>query len=95
MIPISSVPEIEAIRTEILLEAEAAGRTVIPTARAANLTMNRDAIRDLASQELGLRTSGYRYAETREEAMAAGAALGFPLVIKPVHVIIWQRAEQG
>ncbi len=78
------VPEIEAIRTEILLEAEAAGRTVIPTARAANLTMNRDAIRDLASQELGLRTSGYRYAETREEALAAGDALGFPLVIKPV-----------
>ena len=78
------VPEIEAIRTETLLEAEAEGRIVIPTARAANLTMNRDAIRDLASQELGLRTSGYRYAETREEALAAGDALGFPLVIKPV-----------
>lgn len=78
------VPEIEAIRTEILLEVEAAGRTVIPTARAANLTMNRDAIRDLASKKLGLRTSLYRYAESREEALAAGEELGFPLVIKPV-----------
>ncbi len=78
------VPEIEAIRTEILLEMEAAGRTVVPTARAANLTMNRDAIRDLAAQQLGLRTSGYRYAETREEVLAAGVALGFPLVVKPV-----------
>ncbi len=78
------VPEIEAIRTEVLLEVEAAGRTVIPTARAANLTMNRDAIRDLASQKLGLRTSGYRYAETLEQALAAGEELGFPLVVKPV-----------
>ncbi len=78
------VPEIEAIRTEVLVEVEAAGHTVIPTARAANLTMNRDAIRDLAATKLGLRTSGYRYAETREEALAAGEALGFPLVIKPV-----------
>ncbi len=78
------VPEIEAIRTEVLLELEAEGRKVVPTARAANLTMNRDAIRDLASQKLGLRTSGYRYAETREEALAAGQELGFPLVIKPV-----------
>lgn len=78
------VPEIEAIRTEMLLQAEEQGRTVIPTARAANLTMNRDAIRDLASGDLGLRTSLYRYAETREEALAAGDALGFPLVVKPV-----------
>ncbi len=78
------VPEVEAIRTEVLLEVEAAGRTVIPTARAANLTMNRDAIRDLAATKLGLRTSGYRYAETREEALAAGELLGFPLVVKPV-----------
>jgi phosphoribosylglycinamide formyltransferase 2 len=78
------VPEIEAIRTEVLLEVEASGRTVVPTARAANLTMNRDAIRDLASQKLGLRTSGYRYALTREEALAAGEALGFPVVVKPV-----------
>ncbi len=78
------VPEIEAIRTEVLLEAEALGRTVIPTARAANLTMNRDAIRDLASQKLGLRTSLYHYAETRDEALVAGEALGFPVVVKPV-----------
>jgi phosphoribosylglycinamide formyltransferase 2 len=78
------VPEIEAIRTEILMEVEASGRTVVPTARAANLTMNRDAIRDLTSQKLGLRASEYRYAETLEQALAAGEALGFPLVVKPV-----------
>jgi phosphoribosylglycinamide formyltransferase 2 len=78
------VPEIEAIHTQTLIDVEALGRKVIPTARAANLTMNRDAIRDLASQKLGLRTSKYRYAESREEAMAAGEILGFPLVIKPV-----------
>lgn len=78
------VPEVEAIRTEVLLELEAAGRTIVPTARAANLTMNRDAIRDLAAGGLGLKTSGYRYAETRDEALAAGEILGFPLVVKPV-----------
>lgn len=78
------VPEVEAIRTEVLLELEAAGRTIVPTARAANLTMNRDAIRDLAAGGLGLKTSGYRYAETRDEALAVGEILGFPLVVKPV-----------
>ena len=78
------VPEVEAIRTEILAEMEAQGRNVIPSAKAAQLTMNRDAIRDMAAQDLGLRTSGYEYAETREEALAAGERLGFPLVIKPV-----------
>jgi len=78
------VPEIEAIRTEVLAEIEAVGRNVIPSALAAQMTMNRDAIRDMAAQELGLRTSGYEYAETREEALAAGERLGFPLVIKPV-----------
>ena len=78
------VPEIEAIRTEVLAEVEAQGRNVIPSALAAQLTMNRDAIRDMAAKELGLRTSGYEYAETREEALAAGERLGFPLVVKPV-----------
>ena len=78
------VPEIEAIRTEVLAELEAQGRNIIPSALAAQLTMNRDAIRDMAAKELGLRTSGYEYAETREEALAAGERLGFPLVVKPV-----------
>ncbi len=78
------VPEIEAIRTEILAEMEAEGRNIIPSAKAAQLTMNRDAIRDMAAKELGLRTSGYEYAESREEALAAGERLGFPLVVKPV-----------
>ena len=78
------VPEIEAIRTEILVQAEAAGRNIVPTARAANLTMNRDAIRDLAAKQLGLRTSQYCYAEKREEALAASKEIGFPLVVKPV-----------
>lgn len=78
------VPEVEAIRTSVLADMEAQGRNVIPSAKVAQLTMNRDAIRDMAAKELGLRTSGYEYAETREEALAAGDRLGFPLVIKPV-----------
>ncbi|MEM8726875.1 MAG: formate-dependent phosphoribosylglycinamide formyltransferase, partial [Pseudomonadota bacterium] len=78
------VPEIEAIRTEVLAEFEAEGVNVIPSARAAQLTMNRDAIRDLAAGELGLVTSLYRYAETFEEVQAAAEHTGFPCVIKPV-----------
>lgn len=78
------VPEVEAIRTEILAEVEAAGFHVVPSARAAQLTMNRDAIRDLAASELGLTTSTFEYAETREELHAAAARIGFPLVVKPV-----------
>lgn len=78
------VPEIEAIRTEVLAELEAEGFNVIPSARAARLTMNRDAIRDLAAGELGLVTSRYRYAETLEEVRAASGFTGFPCVIKPV-----------
>jgi len=78
------VPEIEAIRTEMLAQLEAAGFNVVPSARAAQLTMNRDAIRDLASCELGLVTSRYRYATTLEEVDAAAAHIGFPLVMKPV-----------
>ena len=78
------VPEIEAIRTEILADYEAKGFTVVPSARAAQLTMNRDAIRDMAAEELGLVTSRYLYAESREELHAAAASLGVPLVIKPV-----------
>ncbi|WP_370178306.1 formate-dependent phosphoribosylglycinamide formyltransferase [Alteriqipengyuania sp.] len=78
------VPEIEAIRTEVLAEVEAAGVHVVPTARAAQLTMNRDAIRDLAAQELGVRTSLYGYATSLDEVRAAASDTGFPCVIKPV-----------
>jgi phosphoribosylglycinamide formyltransferase 2 len=78
------VPEVEAIRTEILAEVEADGYHVVPSARAAQLTMNRDAIRDLAASELGLTTSTFEYAETREQLHAAAARIGFPLVVKPV-----------
>ncbi|WP_168453243.1 formate-dependent phosphoribosylglycinamide formyltransferase [Sphingopyxis microcysteis] len=78
------VPEVEAIRTEILAEVEADGYHVVPSARAAQLTMNRDAIRDLAASELALTTSTFEYAETREQLHAAAARIGFPLVVKPV-----------
>jgi phosphoribosylglycinamide formyltransferase 2 len=78
------VPEIEAIRTAVLGELEAEGFTVVPSARAAQLTMNRDAIRDLAADTLGLATSRYRYAESLEEVRAAVEFTGFPCVIKPV-----------
>jgi phosphoribosylglycinamide formyltransferase 2 len=78
------VPEIEAIRTEALADLESGGFTVVPSARAAQLTMNRDAIRDLAAGELGLVTSRYRYATSLAEVRAAVAAVGLPCVIKPV-----------
>jgi len=78
------VPEIEAIRTEMLADLEGEGFNVFPSARAAQLTMNRDAIRDLAANELGLVTSRYRYATTLEEVGAAAAHAGFPCVVKPV-----------
>ena len=78
------VPEIEAIRTEVLAELEQEGFTVVPSARAAQLTMNRDAIRDLAAHDLGLTTSAYRYAKNLEEVRAAAAHTGFPCVVKPV-----------
>ncbi|GAA0472740.1 formate-dependent phosphoribosylglycinamide formyltransferase [Parasphingorhabdus litoris] len=78
------VPEVEAIRTEILAEVEADGFDVVPSARATQLTMNRDAIRDVAAQELGLTTSRYHYAESFAEVQAAAEDLGLPLVIKPV-----------
>ncbi len=77
------VPEIEAIRTEVLLELEKEGRTIIPTARAANLTMNRDRIRDLA-KSIGLPTAKYEYAETIEEFKNAVENIGLPCVVKPV-----------
>ncbi|RXZ64971.1 formate-dependent phosphoribosylglycinamide formyltransferase [Pelagerythrobacter rhizovicinus] len=78
------VPEIEAIRTETLVELEGEGFHVVPSARATQLTMNRDRIRDLAAEKLGLATSRYRYAESLEEVHAGAAHAGFPCVIKPV-----------
>lgn len=78
------VPEIEAIATATLVELENEGFTVIPTARAAQLTMNREGIRRLAAEELGLPTSPYRFADTEQDYRAAVQALGFPCVVKPV-----------
>lgn len=78
------VPEIEAIATEALVELEAEGFTVIPTARAARLTMNREGIRRLAAEELGLKTSPYRFAANRGEFDAAIVAIGLPCVVKPI-----------
>jgi phosphoribosylglycinamide formyltransferase 2 len=78
------VPEIEAIATPMLLQLEAEGYRVIPTARAARLTMDREGIRRLAAEELGLATSVYRFAGTEQEYRAAIAAIGLPCVIKPV-----------
>ena len=78
------VPEIEAIRTEILQEVEDAGTVVVPSARAAAMTMNRDAIRALAAETLGLRTSRFRFAESLAEVAAAAEHSGYPCVIKPV-----------
>ena len=77
------VPEIEAIRTEVLLEVEQEGFEVIPSARATNLTMNRDRIRDVAVG-LGVRTAKFSYAESAQELLAQAEAIGFPVVIKPV-----------
>jgi len=78
------VPEIEAIATPVLVELEAQGVNVVPTARAARLTMDREGIRRLAAEELGLRTSPYRFAGSELEYRAAVAEIGLPCVVKPV-----------
>ncbi len=78
------IPEIEAIATSALAEVEAAGTTVVPTARAARLTMDREGIRRLAAEELGLPTSPYAFADTFEEVQAAVERIGVPCVLKPV-----------
>lgn len=78
------VPEIEAIRTERFYDYEKQGYTVVPSARAANFTMNRKAIRDLAAKELGVRTAKYRYATTSEEFKKAVEEIGIPCVVKPL-----------
>lgn len=78
------VPELEAIATAVLEELEADGLHVVPTARAARLTMDREGIRRLAAEQLGVPTSPYRFCDTREELAAAVEALGTPCVVKPV-----------
>jgi len=78
------VPEIEAIRTERFYAYEQQGITVVPSAKAANFTMNRKAIRDLAAKELGLRTANYQYANSLEELIEAVKNIGMPCVVKPL-----------
>ena len=78
------VPEIEAIATDTLAALESEGFTVIPTANATQLTMNREGIRRLAVEELGLKTSAYEFAQTKEEYVNAVAKIGLPCVIKPI-----------
>ncbi len=82
--PCLIVPEIEAIATDELVRLEADGWQVIPTARAAQLTMNREGIRRLAAEELGLATSPYQFAQTREQYLDAVKLLGLPCVVKPI-----------
>ncbi len=105
------VPEIEAIRTERFYDYEKQGITVVPSAKAANFTMNRKAIRDLAAKELGLRTAKYRYATSAEALQKAVAEVGIPCVVKPLMsssgkgqstikteadiLKAWQYAEEG
>lgn len=105
------VPEVEAIATEMLVELEQEGFTVIPSAKATQLTMNREGIRSLAAEQLGLKTSPYKFAGTKEEFIAAVHAIGFPNVVKPImsssgkgqSVVksaqdidyAWQYAQQG
>jgi len=78
------IPEIEAIDTMALADLEKEGWRVAPSAKAVQLTMNRDGIRDFASRDVGLVTSRYRFAESRDEAIAAAAEVGVPCVVKPV-----------
>jgi phosphoribosylglycinamide formyltransferase 2 len=78
------VPEIEAIRTERFYDYEKQGITVVPSAKAANFTMNRKAIRDLAAKELGLKTANYRYATSYKELQKSVAEVGMPCVVKPL-----------
>jgi phosphoribosylglycinamide formyltransferase 2 len=78
------VPEIEAIRTERFYDYEKKGIVVVPSAKAANFTMNRKAIRDLAAKDLGLKTAKYQYAKSFKELTIAVAAIGIPCVVKPL-----------
>lgn len=78
------IPEVEAIATDVLVELEKDGYNVTPTARAARLTMNREGIRRLAAEELGIKTSPYKFAETEEEFRKAIDEIGIPCVVKPI-----------
>ena len=78
------VPEIEAIRTERFYEYEKQGIKIVPSAKAANYTMNRKAIRDLAAIEVGVKTATYKYATSYEELKAGVAICGMPCVVKPL-----------
>lgn len=78
------IPEVEAIATDVLVELEKEGYNVTPTARAARLTMNREGIRRLAAEELGIKTSPYKFAETEDEFRQAIEEIGIPCVVKPI-----------
>lgn len=78
------VPEIESIRTEVLLDFESEGIQVVPSAKAVNYTMNRDHIRDLVAEELLIRTAKYGYAESEKECLEVARSIAYPLVMKPV-----------
>jgi phosphoribosylglycinamide formyltransferase 2 len=78
------IPEIEAIRTSKLFDFERLGIQVVPTAEAAHLTMNRDAIRDVAARELGVRTARYGYANSKADLVLEANSIGYPVVVKPV-----------
>lgn len=78
------VPEVEAIATDVLVELEKEGFHVVPSAKAARLTMNREGIRRLAAEELGLPTSPYKFCDTYEELLTAVESIGYPCVIKPI-----------
>lgn len=82
--PALIVPEIEAIATSTLVELETEGFTVVPSANAANLTMNREGIRRLASETLAISTSDYRFAASKQEVIAAIDSIGFPCFVKPI-----------
>nr|WP_319392176.1 formate-dependent phosphoribosylglycinamide formyltransferase [uncultured Desulfobacter sp.] len=82
--PTMVVPEVEAIATDTLVELEQEGFNIVPTAKATKLTMDREGIRDLAAVELGLKTSNYRYADTKEEFLKAVGDVKLPCVVKPV-----------
>ena len=85
------VPEIEAIATDTLIELESEGYTVIPSAKAARLTMNREGIRRLAAEDLGLATSPFEFAESHEDFLAAVASVGMPCIVKPIMIICRNR----
>ncbi|WP_423186695.1 formate-dependent phosphoribosylglycinamide formyltransferase [Alishewanella sp. d11] len=82
--PALIVPELEAIATSVLIELEDAGFNVVPSAKAVNLTMNREGIRRLAAEDLKLKTSPYQFAEDKAGFLAAVAAIGYPCVVKPI-----------